>query len=123
MFDQVAYNRNWRKEHKEHLRKYNKERYAKKYMHDEKHQHKQKMNTLKRLYDLTEEQYNQRLIHQNNRCAICKEEFINGKVCVDHNHETNEVRGLLCDNCNTMLGKAHDRLTILFNAIQYLEGQ
>lgn len=39
---------------------------------------------------------------------------------IDHDHETNEVRGLLCINCNMLLGQAKDKLTVLDAAQRYL---
>ncbi len=39
---------------------------------------------------------------------------------VDHCHETGKVRGLLCHQCNSMLGYARDSEDNLLNAIQYL---
>lgn len=41
-------------------------------------------------------------------------------LLVDHNHTTNIVRGLLCNNCNTALGKFKDNMEILTNAISYI---
>lgn len=64
---------------------------------------------------------------QNNRCAICGEEerrVLRGKVkdlCVDHDHETGQVRGLLCDSCNVMIGRAKESTDNLQKAIAYLE--
>ena len=40
---------------------------------------------------------------------------------IDHNHETGEFRGILCINCNSMLGMAKDSPRILAKAIGYLE--
>ena len=56
---------------------------------------------------------------QNNNCAICGEEV---KLHVDHCHKTGKIRGLLCRNCNTSLGKFKDSPEILQNAITYLGG-
>ena len=64
---------------------------------------------------------------QNNRCAICGEEetrVLNGvakDLCIDHDHETGKVRGLLCGHCNVMIGNARDRTDNLQRAIAYLE--
>ena len=42
------------------------------------------------------------------------------RLCIDHNHTTNQVRGLLCQNCNTALGLVGDDIGILENLINYL---
>jgi hypothetical protein len=42
------------------------------------------------------------------------------RMVVDHCHSTNKVRGILCDLCNTALGKFHDDVNLLSNAIGYL---
>ena len=44
------------------------------------------------------------------------------KLVVDHCHATGKVRGLLCHNCNRALGLLKDKISVLKNAIQYLEG-
>ena len=43
------------------------------------------------------------------------------KLCIDHDHRTNKVRGLLCHNCNTALGLVGDNLSTLENLITYLK--
>ena len=48
-------------------------------------------------------QYEMILKSQNGKCGICKQ-IINKTLCVDHDHQTNKIRGLLCINCNTKLG-------------------
>lgn len=61
---------------------------------------------------------------QKNVCAICgtSEPKGNGKAFhVDHNHSTNEVRGLLCGACNIGLGLFNDSPEQLQKAIKYLE--
>jgi len=58
---------------------------------------------------------------QNKKCAICEEDLSWDKIHVDHNHSTNKIRGLLCENCNRMLGMAHDDIGILIGAVNYLE--
>ncbi|WP_130418421.1 endonuclease VII domain-containing protein [Edaphobacter modestus] len=52
---------------------------------------------------ITAEQYEKMLADQNGRCAICKTSKFGGmgkRLHLDHNHETNEVRGLICSGCN-----------------------
>lgn len=50
-------------------------------------------------------EYNQLLIRQHNKCAICKKPQYELKklLCVDHNHVTGQIRGLLCDICNRII--------------------
>ncbi len=60
-----------------------------------------------------------RLAAQNNKCAICHEPF-DDTPCADHCHITGQKRGLLCRQCNFMLGHAKDNRRILHNAIEYL---
>lgn len=57
---------------------------------------------------------------QNYACAICGES-IRGRAHVDHNHKTDEVRGLLCFLCNAGLGMFKDNIRLLAAAIVYLE--
>ena len=56
---------------------------------------------------------------QDGKCIICK---IKSKrnLCVDHDHKTGEIRGLLCLGCNTGLGNFKDNVNILSAAIKYL---
>lgn len=55
---------------------------------------------------------------QEGACKICEKNF--SSLCVDHDHNSGKVRGLLCDSCNLMLGYALDNITTLQNAITYL---
>jgi hypothetical protein len=59
---------------------------------------------------------------QDNKCAICRDEFNDlYKTQIDHCHETGKVRGLLCINCNWLLGKSKDNPELLRQAADYLE--
>lgn len=59
---------------------------------------------------------------QNNCCSICKNKAPEGeRLHIDHDHETGEVRGLLCMQCNTLLGKAYDNPEVLCAAASYIE--
>jgi hypothetical protein len=40
---------------------------------------------------------------------------------VDHNHDTGEVRGILCHSCNTALGRFGDDVWLLQAALDYLK--
>lgn len=93
--------------------------YRKKNKKDEK-----ELNRLyqkKTKYGLSAEEYYSMFESQNNKCAICGEEFSDSnKAFVDHCHKTNKVRGLLCTRCNSLLGMAKDNIETLQNAIKYL---
>lgn len=65
-------------------------------------------------YGLTLEEYQAIL---DKPCGICG----SPSTCVDHCHETNKVRGGLCDKCNKGLGFFLDSITLLQNAIGYLQ--
>lgn len=82
-----------------------------------------KLWRLTNVYKITQEQYNQLLLKQENRCAICSKhrDDLDRELCVDHNHETNKVRGLLCYHCNVALGYMKDNITALLSAAKYLE--
>lgn len=73
----------------------------------------------------TKEVFALRLEEQNNKCAICNCEFDENihmkKKSADHCHERNIPRGILCRRCNILLGNANDNVSILSNAITYLE--
>jgi len=77
---------------------------------------------LQKTYGITLDQYNKMLADQNGVCAICNG-ICTAKKClsVDHDHATNNVRGLLCHTCNVGLGKFKDNLTILREAALYLD--
>lgn len=76
---------------------------------------------LKYIYRSTIEHYNKMLASQDNKCAICGKEFSDSKKpCIDHDHITDEIRGLLCNKCNLLLGHAEDSIHILASAIKYL---
>lgn len=70
--------------------------------------------------DMTVARYDHMLETQDGRCKLCRRE-VDGPLVVDHNHETGEVRGLLCSTCNTGLGKFGDDPTQLRAALAYLE--
>lgn len=68
---------------------------------------------------MTEREYQRRVKEQNGRCLICKRQP-SKRFCVDHCHETNQVRGLLCRKCNLGLGHFDDSIWLLRKAIKYL---
>jgi DNA-directed RNA polymerase subunit RPC12/RpoP len=58
---------------------------------------------------------------QNNKCAICSTSFENEKhTHLDHDHDTNKIRGILCNHCNRGLGAFKDSIQLLTKAIEYI---
>lgn len=80
-------------------------------------------------YGVTSEEYRRMLVAQAGVCAICrKPETATRKgqtkpmeLHVDHDHVTGRVRGLLCANCNHLIGKAQESTLILRASAEYLE--
>lgn len=71
---------------------------------------------------LTLDGFNLIVIAQDNKCDICKKKPNEKRsLDLDHNHRTNENRGLLCNNCNRGLGHFKDDVSNLENAIKYLK--
>lgn len=84
----------------------------------------QRWRQIQHRYGLNMRQYKTLLELQDNRCAICRqEEQKRSHLSVDHDHATGKVRGLLCDDCNNMLGRAKDNPDVLRQAALYLENQ
>lgn len=71
-------------------------------------------------YGINRQQYKFLVINQDNKCAICGDEFLSTPH-IDHDHSTGKVRGLLCRRCNIGLGKFKDSVIELRSAISYLE--
>lgn len=74
------------------------------------------------LYGLRRGGYALLLREQNGVCAICmRATGRTRRLCVDHDHETGVVRGLLCSTCNKILGHARDDQEFFRRAMNYLE--
>lgn len=89
---------------------------------------KQNTNLIKR-YGASFSEYEKILQSQNNQCAICKitlEELKKRnprnqkRLALDHCHQTNKIRGILCGKCNIGLGYFDDNIDLLEKAAQYL---
>ena len=81
---------------------------------------KQRIQKIKKMYNLTEVQYVDMMNKQRGCCAICRDSLYS--IHIDHCHKTKKVRGLLCSNCNTAIGKLKDNSSICLSAAKYLEG-
>jgi hypothetical protein len=85
---------------------------------------KRRRNKIFAKYKITMAEYEAMNRKQSGKCAICfdlPENQPYGVLCIDHCHKTGKVRGLLCKECNTGLGRFEDKLQILSNAIDYLK--
>jgi hypothetical protein len=110
-----AWQKEWKRKNKEKIAAYNKARYETK-------KEAIRNYNLQSQYGITAENYNEMFANQKGCCKICgihQDEFTR-KLSVDHCHATGEVRGLLCHNCNSLLGHAKDDVDILKSAIDYL---
>lgn len=101
------YNKKWGKEHPKRHKKY-----ISQYL----------IYALKK-YGVTPEDYNLMFIKQKGCCAICgkHQNELKRKLSIDHNHSTGVIRGLLCNNCNLMLGFSKENIDVLQKSIIYLD--
>lgn len=73
-------------------------------------------------YGLSIEDVHRMLDEQEGRCPICHEQFADDRrPVVDHDHDTENVRGLLCDLCNKGLGQMKDNPEALRRAAAWIE--
>jgi hypothetical protein len=79
----------------------------------------QKARMVAKRYGISLEDVAKMKTDQCNKCAICQKDI--GRLVVDHNHDTGEVRGLLCNKCNIALGLFKDSRFILLAAVDYLD--
>ncbi len=91
----------------------------------EKMREYQRRSHLKRKFGMVVEDYDALFARQDGCCAICgtSDTAPWDHFSVDHNHESGEVRGLLCRACNTCIGQAEDNPERLRKAIAYLESR
>jgi hypothetical protein len=87
---------------------------------------KERARHLKRKFGITIEDYDRMFKEQDGKCKICSTESFGDSRCkyftVDHCHDTGNIRGLLCNRCNTALGLLDDNVNVLNSAILYLKG-
>ena len=80
---------------------------------------------LKRRYGITPDDYDLLLTNQNGHCALCErtpDQERYGYLHVDHCHDSNKIRGLLCEQHNLALGKMGDTEEALRRALNYIKG-
>jgi len=113
--------RKWRDENRERAREqWN--RYNRKRLADPAFNAARNEAHLLRKYGLTMADFDALLAQQGGVCAICKGAHVGvgARFHVDHHHESNRVRGLLCGRCNTAIGLLQDNPELAESAAAYL---
>ena len=118
------YNKKWREKHPTYARDKGRK---KRHENPEKAAKESMEHGLRRRYGMDFGQYDSLFEFQNGLCLICgkpETRFRNGRVtrlAVDHCHDTNKVRGLLCSACNSGIAHLQHSPEVLRKAIEYLE--
>ena len=113
-FDEKTYHKEYAKKNPDKIR-----RARKRYKASEKGKFRAYMGHIKRKYGLSEEEYLCILYEQRGLCLLCGKPM-GEDICVDHDHETGEVRGLLHRLCNVGIGAFGDDIDMLERAIEYI---
>jgi hypothetical protein len=129
----------WRKNNpekaKETVRKHNEKRKAEKpeiirayqQAYREKNRETLRHRERERKFGISRQEYANIFLKQNGVCAICKQPETATRLgtvkslSVDHCHTSGKVRGLLCSDCNTGIGKMKESREALLAAIRYLD--
>jgi hypothetical protein len=112
--------------HRRHGREY--------YLRSESRRTKIRHSHVRRRYGVTFRALEQILENQGGLCAICRRPWRACKpakrvryeitflqyLCIDHDHETGRVRGLLCNACNTAIGLLEEEIGRFYRAVAYL---
>ena len=123
--ERAAYNLKWYHDHPDESKQKHK-KYAENHADEIKDRSRRfyRERYLKRNYGLTPADYEKLFISQDGKCAICGKDLL-GKMetCIDHDHDTHIVRGLLCRKCNLGIGHLGDNAETVYSAFLYLTGE
>jgi hypothetical protein len=109
----IAEVKRWQQENKQHLHAYRRD-YRQRRRAEDRDAH------LRRTFGITQADYETLLARQDGGCGICGRRPGKISLHVDHDHETGEIRGLLCVGCNNALGQFHDDAALLVRAADYV---
>jgi hypothetical protein len=127
----LNYKKQYRQDHAQQLLEYNKqykelhkeENKIRDINRKESYRGRRRELQLKRYYQLTYKEWLQIWNNQDGKCLICQIPFDKpSDSCVDHNHITGEIRGLLCRKCNCAIGLLKENIQSIKNMLKYLEG-
>jgi len=78
---------------------------------------------LQKNFGITSVEYDLMFEDQGGKCFICEADsgYNGNKLSVDHDHNTGEIRGLLCHKCNFGIAHFNDDRKRLMNAMIYLD--
>ena len=124
--ERTEYMRRWRAENPERVQQHDHDYYLRNREMIDKRTREWQVNhpeivaayARKYRYGITPEDYQNLLDECGGVCSICG---ATGKLHVDHNEATGEVRALLCPNCNKMIGLAKENIATLISAAMYLK--
>lgn len=119
-----AYQEQWKSKNVENIAEYQ-QKYNAEYRKRDEVQHQAFIRNLSSNYGISHDDFNRMWEGQNGQCAVCGFNLVpRGRTkysaCVDHNHDTGEIRGLLCRGCNHGIGCLKDSPDVLFFAAMYL---
>jgi len=115
----LGYQRKWNEKHREAINKQKRDYHKNNLEKDRLYRYE---HHLKKSYGMSLEDKKLLLEQQNNVCKTCASPLIHTekKCCVDHDHKTGRVRGILCSNCNIVLGMIKENTITLSNMIEYI---
>jgi Cft2 family RNA processing exonuclease len=123
-----AYQEKYRKSHRKEFNRYSAKYYAKhkeiirakdlakRVANPEKYRIAKRATAIKRKYGIDYDDFIALLKSQNNKCGVCKTEFSKNVSepeklpCIDHDHKTGKIRGILCRKCNRILEIVEDKV-------------
>lgn len=94
--------------------------------HPRQYKYRKLNSYYKYAYGITLNDFRNLFKNQKGQCAICKKKLIKktrrkNTACIDHDHNSNKIRGILCEKCNVVLGGFQDSIDLLKSAIKYLQ--